>query len=144
MRFILTIFLSLYAILTFFWKFLPIIGGIIGYKLFAPPVWLGAAMAVVLGLIGCLAKNTISSLFYKPDTHGSARFASLADARKGRLLRRKGLILGRKHGRMLRYNGDGHLLTFAKPIVGPLALGFACHYGLGLFTAADEDKHAPH
>jgi CRISPR-associated protein Csb2 len=28
-------------------------------------------------------------------------------------------------------------LTFAEPVVGPLALGFACHYGLGLFAAAD-------
>jgi CRISPR-associated protein Csb2 len=24
-------------------------------------------------------------------------------------------------------------LTFAKPIAGPLALGFGCHYGLGMF-----------
>ena len=35
-------------------------------------------------------------------------------------------------------------LTFGEPLVGPLALGFACHYGLGLFAAADEDRHAPH
>ena len=34
-------------------------------------------------------------------------------------------------------------LTFAEPLVGPLALGFACHYGLGLFTATDDDIHAP-
>lgn len=25
-------------------------------------------------------------------------------------------------------------LTFPKPVEGPLALGFACHYGLGIFT----------
>ena len=35
-------------------------------------------------------------------------------------------------------------LTFAESFVGPLALGFACHYGLGLFVATDEDIHAPH
>ena len=35
-------------------------------------------------------------------------------------------------------------LTFAEPLVGPLSLGFACHYGLGLFVATDEDRHAPH
>ncbi len=29
-------------------------------------------------------------------------------------------------------------LTFSRPIVGPLALGFACHYGLGLFAAVGE------
>jgi CRISPR-associated protein Csb2 len=28
-------------------------------------------------------------------------------------------------------------LTFPEPITGPLALGFACHYGLGVFAAAD-------
>lgn len=28
-------------------------------------------------------------------------------------------------------------LTFPEPISGPLALGFACHYGLGLFRASD-------
>jgi CRISPR-associated protein Csb2 len=33
-------------------------------------------------------------------------------------------------------------LTFAEPVVGPLALGFACHYGLGLFGASDEGRHA--
>lgn len=27
-------------------------------------------------------------------------------------------------------------LTFPEPIAGPLALGFACHYGLGLFKPA--------
>ena len=29
-------------------------------------------------------------------------------------------------------------LTFTGPVAGPLALGFACHYGLGLFAAMDE------
>ena len=32
-------------------------------------------------------------------------------------------------------------LTFAEPVMGPLALGFACHYGLGLFAAVDECIH---
>ena len=29
-------------------------------------------------------------------------------------------------------------LTFTEPLIGPLALGFACHYGLGLFGAPNE------
>ena len=29
-------------------------------------------------------------------------------------------------------------LTFAEPVMGPLALGFASHYGLGLFAAVDK------
>ena len=28
-------------------------------------------------------------------------------------------------------------LEFEKPVRGPVALGFACHYGLGLFVPAD-------
>ena len=39
---------------------------------------------------------------------------------------------------------DVNHTVVAEPLVGPLALGFACHYGLGLFAAADDDKHAPH
>lgn len=30
-------------------------------------------------------------------------------------------------------------LTFAKPVAGPLALGFGCHFGLGLFVPGDVD-----
>lgn len=35
--------------------------------------------------------------------------------------------------------GSFWLLTFAEPVDGPVALGFGCHFGLGLFQAiADE------
>lgn len=30
-------------------------------------------------------------------------------------------------------------LTFEQPVAGPLALGFGCHYGLGIFAPADGD-----
>ncbi|WP_186289586.1 type I-U CRISPR-associated protein Csb2 [Methylomonas koyamae] len=30
-------------------------------------------------------------------------------------------------------------LTFAEPLTGPLALGFGCHFGLGLFAPVDTD-----
>ena len=30
-------------------------------------------------------------------------------------------------------------LTFSEPMMGPLALGFGCHFGLGLFARRDED-----
>ena len=45
-----------------------------------------------------------------------------------RIRSRGGLIQPDKLGSFLT-------LTFAEPVVGPLAFGFACHYGLGLFTA---------
>lgn len=43
-----------------------------------------------------------------------------------RLRSRRGLTQPDRAGRFLR-------LTFADPIAGPLALGFSCHYGLGMF-----------
>lgn len=35
-------------------------------------------------------------------------------------------------------HGSFWRLTFPQPVSGPLALGFACHYGLGVFAAEDE------
>ena len=105
--------LTLYATATAAWKFLPIVGGLAGYLLFAPPEWFGAVMAALLTLSGHLTKRAAGFIWHRPDSHGSARFSDMDDVRRGRLLRRKGQILGRKAGRMLRYNGDGHLLTFA-------------------------------
>jgi CRISPR-associated protein Csb2 len=37
-------------------------------------------------------------------------------------------------------SGAALLLTFAEPIEGPLAFGFGCHFGLGLFRAIDESE----
>ena len=45
-----------------------------------------------------------------------------------------------------RFKGDqghglaGFELEFAEPVAGPLALGFACHFGLGLFAAVQADE----
>jgi type IV secretion system protein VirD4 len=105
--------LALYGASIFTWKFLPAVGALIGFLLFAPPEWCGGVMAALLALAGHLTKRAAGFIWRRPDSHGSARFADLDDVRHGRLLRRKGQILGRKAGRMLRYSGDGHLLTFA-------------------------------
>src|SRR6056297_1329076 len=105
--------LALYGASIFTWKFLPAVGALIGFLLFAPPEWFGGVMAALLALAGHLTKQAAGFIGRRPDSHGSARFADLDDVRHGRLLRRRGQILGRKSGRMLRYSGDGHLLTFA-------------------------------
>ena len=107
--------LALYGVSIFTWKFLPAVGALIGFLLFAPPEWFGGVMAALLALAGHLTKRAAGFIWRRPDSHGSARFADLDDVRHGRLLHRKGQILGRKAGRMLRYSGDGHLLTFAPP-----------------------------
>lgn len=46
-------------------------------------------------------------------TFGSARWGTWRDARKAGILSHKGLIIGRKWGRFLRYRGDGGLLVIA-------------------------------
>lgn len=47
--------------------------------------------------------------------------------RKIRFRSRRGLIQPNRLGSFWR-------LTFSEPVQGPLALGFGCHFGLGLFA----------
>ncbi|MGQ0750352.1 MAG: type I-G CRISPR-associated protein Csb2 [Betaproteobacteria bacterium] len=48
-----------------------------------------------------------------------------------RFRRKNGLVQPDTLGRLIE-------LCFAQPVRGPLALGFACHFGLGLFEPASE------
>ena len=48
-----------------------------------------------------------------------------------RFRRKNGLVQPDTLGRMIE-------LRFAQPVHGPLALGFACHFGLGLFAPAPD------
>lgn len=77
-----------------------------------------AALAVgALALIGA----GIGLLFLinrRSTLHGDARFGTINDARKARLLAKKGIILGKLGGRILRSNDPGHLL-----VVGPTRSG---------------------
>lgn len=41
-------------------------------------------------------------------------------------------------GKKSNSNGYGFRLTFPSAVQGPIALGYACHFGLGLFTAVNE------
>ncbi len=52
-----------------------------------------------------------------------------------RFRNKRGLDQPDRHGQLVR-------LVFAQPVTGPLALGFGCHFGLGLFRAvgSDEDR----
>jgi CRISPR-associated protein Csb2 len=52
-----------------------------------------------------------------------------------RFRRKRGLVQPDTLGRVLE-------LRFARPVRGPLALGFACHFGLGLFAPASETRAA--
>jgi CRISPR-associated protein Csb2 len=48
-----------------------------------------------------------------------------------RFRRKSGLVQPDTLGRLLE-------LHFAHPVRGPVALGFACHFGLGLFVPTDD------
>jgi len=55
-----------------------------------------------------------------------------------RRLRSLQFLTQRHGGQGSRGNGSGNALavTFSKPVRGPLALGYGCHFGLGLFVPA--------
>ena len=99
------------------WTYLPIFAALFGYLIFADQPYQGMAMAFVLACVGILVKrvgcDALHLIWPRATSHGSARFATNEEISRAKLLRRPGLILGRYHGRMLRYDGEGHLLTFA-------------------------------
>lgn len=43
-------------------------------------------------------------------------------------------------GRVADSRGFGFQIAFAEPVRGPIALGFACHFGLGQFMAVEEER----
>ncbi|MFW6094706.1 MAG: type I-U CRISPR-associated protein Csb2 [Pseudomonadota bacterium] len=53
------------------------------------------------------------------------------------------LLRGKRNQTQPDQRGSFWRLDFPSPITGPLALGFACHYGLGLFQAARSDPTPP-
>jgi CRISPR-associated protein Csb2 len=70
-----------------------------------------------------------------PDGTGFGCSIAIAGGRRNvlhfhRFRSRRGLMQPDRSGAALR-------LTFATPVEGPLAFGFGCHYGLGLFRALD-------
>ena len=49
----------------------------------------------------------------------------------------------RSHGREVQADAAGTLLDIVlpEPIAGPLAIGYGCHFGLGLFAPAQDDEY---
>jgi CRISPR-associated protein Csb2 len=73
---------------------------------------------------------------FDPDGTDFGRSIAVAGSKRNvlhfhRFRSRRGLAQPDRSGAALR-------LTFAEPIEGPLAFGFGCHYGLGLFRAIDQ------
>lgn len=76
-------------------------------------------LPIVEAVAGCIGAVVVLMLTYRAlltpsrTSYGSAAFATLGQLFKNGLLNSRGLIIGRKMGRYLRFDRDGHLLTFA-------------------------------
>lgn len=99
------------------WRHLPFVAAPIGYLVFAGPVHHGLVMGALFGLSGHLTRRAATGIrlrfFPHKLSHGSARFATMDELAATGLFKPGGVLLGRAHGRMVRYSGHGHLLTFA-------------------------------
>jgi len=63
-------------------------------------------------LLGCLFWAWVVRL--RTSVLGTARFAGLREARKRGLLESRGVILGKKDGKLLRFDDAGHILTISR------------------------------
>lgn len=95
------------------WQGLPALVATATYLALSVQPALAAIAASLLAMAAVLVKQLVALLLPPPSSHGTARFADCDDIARGRLFANRGVILGRKAGRVLRYGGDGHLLTFA-------------------------------
>lgn len=95
------------------WQGLPLIVAVVAFGAFSAQPLLGVLAGSLFAIVTVLVKRLLVALLPPSTSHGSARFADSDDLTRGRLFSRRGVILGRKGGRMMRYGGDGHLLTFA-------------------------------
>jgi type IV secretion system protein VirD4 len=73
---------------------------------------LGGVAALVAGLVALRLATKA------PQPFGDARFGTLGDAKRAKLLNREGVVLGRLDGVPLRVGGQGHIL-----VVGPTRSG---------------------
>lgn len=63
-------------------------------------------------LLGCLFWAWVVRL--RTSVLGTARFAGLREAKKRGLLQNRGVILGKKDGKLLRFDDAGHILTISR------------------------------
>lgn len=95
------------------WQSLPALVAAGTYLALSVQPALAVIAASLFAMVSVLAKQLVVLLLPPPSSHGTARFADLDDIARARLFANRGIILGRKAGRAIRYSGDGHLLTFA-------------------------------
>jgi len=77
-------------------------------------LWAGAVLMIIITIVGI----KYGLLGPAADSHGTASFASMTELWHANLLTGRGVIIGRKRLRYLRFDRDGHLLTFAPTRTG--------------------------
>lgn len=99
------------------WKGLPLLLSLWALWHFREDDTERLVMASLMCVAGVMIRHTgekITALIWKPSTsHGSARFASEAEASVNNLFGGRGFLLGRFAGNLLRFSREGHILTFA-------------------------------
>lgn len=102
------------------WHFLPLWLGLTATLVIAKTPLEAAILGGLWAFVGCMIHHfadQFMAYFGGPDTYGTAALASRNQvAAKGLIsgaFNDKGLMLGRLDGDMIRYAGDGHLITFA-------------------------------
>jgi len=73
--------------------------------------WLGAGMLIAFGGAGLVVLARLSGR--RPPLHGAARWASESELARAGLRARKGIVLGRKGGRLLVFGGPEHVVLYA-------------------------------
>ena len=78
--------------------------------------WLGVGALVALGGAGMIAMVIARNM--RPPLHGAARWASEAELRREGMRAKRGIVLGRKGGRLLSFGGPEHVMLYAPTRTG--------------------------
>ena len=79
------------------------------YKPFAAGFGIGVTLTVL---------TIVSMLFTRQKLHGEARWARAAEVRRGKLLGKAGIVLGKFGGKVMRFDGSEHVLLEAPTRAG--------------------------
>ena len=79
------------------------------YKPFAVGFGIGVTLTVL---------TIVSTLFTRQKLHGEARWARAAEVRRGKLLGKAGIVLGKFGGKVMRFDGSEHVLLEAPTRAG--------------------------
>jgi type IV secretion system protein VirD4 len=84
-----------------------------GYPIVYKHFLIGWSLGMVLTIL-----MVVSSLFRRQTLHGEARWARPGEVRKGGLLGRSGIVLGKFGGKVMRFDGSEHVLLEAPTRAG--------------------------